>query len=173
MGICRLGSFLTLWKTPFRCSGLTPFQGSSNVEFPLVKGPVMTTLQTSEQKRKVVLVVDDEQVIADTLAMILKGAGFDAIPLYSGEDAVTSCETLRPDLIITDVMMSGMNGIEAAIVIRRKLPDCKILLFSGQAATNDLLFEARSSGHDFELLNKPIHPVDLLARIRALSDVLA
>jgi hypothetical protein len=47
------------------------------------------------------------------------------------------------------------------------LPKCKILLFSGQAATADLLDRARSQGHEFEILAKPVHPQDLLARLRS------
>ena len=62
--------------------------------------------------------------------------------------------------------MPDMNGIEAAIHIREFLPACKILLFSGQAATVDLLEDARVHGHEFEILAKPIHPGDLLAKLR-------
>jgi hypothetical protein len=51
--------------------------------------------------------------------------------------------------------MPGMSGIEAAIIVRRELPTCKILLFSGQAATSDLLDKARADGHEFELLSSP------------------
>ena len=62
--------------------------------------------------------------------------------------------------------MPDMNGIEAAIHIRGFLPACKILLFSGQAATADLLENARARGHEFEILAKPVHPQDLLAKLR-------
>ena len=65
-----------------------------------------------------------------------------------------------------DVIMPDMNGIEAAIHIRKFLPSCKVLLFSGQAATADLLESARSQGHEFEILAKPVHPQDLLAKLR-------
>jgi CheY-like chemotaxis protein len=83
---------------------------------------------------------------------------------------------LQPDLLIMDVVMPGMTGIEAAIIARHiiarhiiarhLLPNCKILLFSGQAATADLLETARSQGHEFDLLAKPVHPTDLLAELR-------
>jgi CheY-like chemotaxis protein len=69
-------------------------------------------------------------------------------------------------MLISDVIMTDMNGIDAAIRIRALLPACKILLFSGQAATADLLDRARSQGHEFEILAKPVHPQDLLARLR-------
>jgi CheY-like chemotaxis protein len=121
----------------------------------------------SEPKSKPkVLVVDDERVIADTLAIILNQAGFDASAVYTGNGAVEQAREIRPDLIISDVIMPDMNGIEAAINIRNFLPSCKILLFSGQAATANLLENARAQGHEFEILAKPVHPSDLLAKLR-------
>lgn len=120
---------------------------------------------TSNKAKRRVLVVDDEQVIADTLSIILNKAGFDASPVYSGTAAVESARRIQPDLIISDVIMQDMNGIEAAIQIRAFLPTCKILLFSGQAATADLLESARAKGHEFEILAKPVHPQDLLAKL--------
>lgn len=114
-----------------------------------------------------VLVVDDERVIADTLAMILNQSGFDARAVYSGEKAVELASTYAPDMLITDVIMNDLNGIDAAIQIRSLLPKIKILLFSGQAATADLLEKARARGYEFEILAKPVHPQDLLNRLKA------
>ena len=113
-----------------------------------------------------VLVVDDEKVIADTLAIILNKAGFEASAVYTGNGAVERARADRPDLIISDVMMPDMNGVDAAINIRGFLPGCKILLFSGKAETADLLDKARAQGHDFDVLSKPVHPQDLLAKLR-------
>lgn len=121
---------------------------------------------TGTSKRPRVLVVDDERVIADTLAIILNQAGFEASAVYTGNGAVDEARKIKPDLIISDVIMPDMNGIEAAIHIRDFLPGCKILLFSGQAATADLLESARAKGHEFEILAKPVHPQDLLAKLR-------
>jgi CheY-like chemotaxis protein len=118
------------------------------------------------QGKPKVLVADDERVIADTLAIILNQSGFDATAVYSGERAVETAKTLQPDMLISDVIMTDLNGIDAAIKIRELLPKCKILLFSGQAATADLLDRARGEGHEFEILAKPVHPQDLLARLR-------
>lgn len=113
-----------------------------------------------------VLVVDDEHVIADTLAMILNQSGFDARAVYSGEKALELASTFAPDMLITDVIMADLNGIDAAIRMRSMLPQIKILLFSGQAATADLLEKARAQGYEFEILAKPVHPQDLLSKLR-------
>jgi CheY-like chemotaxis protein len=113
-----------------------------------------------------VLGADDERVIADTLAMILNQSGFEARAVYSGEKALESVTTFVPDMLISDVIMADLNGIDAAIRIRELLPGIKVLLFSGQAATADLLEKARANGHEFEILAKPVHPQDLLNKLR-------
>ena len=117
-------------------------------------------------KNRVVFVVDDELVIAQTLAMILNQSGFQASAFDHPDKAIAACAELVPDLLISDVMMPGMTGIELAIHFRKAQPKCKILLFSGQAATADLLEKAREQGYDFDLLSKPVHPKDLLAKLR-------
>jgi CheY-like chemotaxis protein len=120
-------------------------------------------LQAPDKK---VLVADDERAIADTLAVILTKAGFETRAVYGGEAAVELAEHFRPDMLVTDVVMGGVSGIESAIKIGAMLPTCKILLFSGHAATNDLLEKARLQGHQFEILAKPVHPSDLLTKLR-------
>ena len=70
-----------------------------------------------------------------------------------------------PELLITDVSLPGMSGIELAITVRRIFPDCKILLFSGHVATAELLVRAQRAGHTFTLLSKPLHPRELLVRV--------
>lgn len=114
----------------------------------------------------IVYVVDDERVIADTLAIILGQYGFVAKAFESPLDALSATSEGRPpDLLISDVIMPGMTGIELAIRFRETFPQCRVLLFSGKAATVDLLEDARMQGHDFELLAKPVHPADLLAKL--------
>jgi CheY-like chemotaxis protein len=120
----------------------------------------------NETAKSRVLVVDDERVIADTLSVILNQSGFDARAVYSGERAVELAAEWQPQMLISDVIMADLNGIDAAIRIREILPKIKILLFSGQAATADLLERARSRGYEFEILAKPVHPQDLLNRLR-------
>jgi DNA-binding NtrC family response regulator len=116
--------------------------------------------------RKIVFVVDDEKVIADTLASILKQNDYDAKPFYSGESAMQEGEVSPPQLLISDIAMPRMSGIDLALYFRNRDPACKVLLFSGQANTADLLRRADEEGHHFEILNKPIHPADFLAKLR-------
>ena len=117
------------------------------------------------QPRPVVLVVDDEIVIADTLTVILAKEGFVAITAYDGLTAFEIAKIIPPDLLLSDVVMPGLNGVELAMAIRQIIPDCKVLLFSGQAATVDLLAQARAAGHNFTTIEKPVHPTELLVRI--------
>src|ERR1700729_3165048 len=112
-------------------------------------------------KKPRVLIVDDEKVIADTLSIILSKSGFSTMTAYDGVAALQLAKDLKPDLVISDVMMPGMTGIELAITITQTVPTCKILLFSGQAATVDLLEEARNAGYNFTTLTKPVHPTDM------------
>jgi CheY-like chemotaxis protein len=97
----------------------------------------MEETPTGAESRARGIVLGDEQVIAKTLAIILTNAGFEARATFSGEKAVKLLETFPPDVLIADVIMPGMTGIDAAIVVRNRLPRCRILLFSGQAATSD------------------------------------
>ena len=116
--------------------------------------------------KPVAFVVDDEAVIAQTLAIILNQAGFQASAFDHPDKAIAACAELVPDLLISDVMMPGMTGLDLAIQFRQAQPECKILLFSGQAATADLLEKTREQGYDFDLLSKPVHPADLLAKLK-------
>jgi CheY-like chemotaxis protein len=118
-------------------------------------------------KRVKILVVDDESLIAETVVEILRGEGFEAIAVSSGASAVELSKTVRPSVVLSDVMMPGLNGIETGIKIREIVPNCKIILFSGQAATVNLLEDARRRGHTFDILAKPIKPEHLVNIIRA------
>jgi CheY-like chemotaxis protein len=124
-----------------------------------------------EKAKTRVLVVDNEQMIADTLVLILRQNGYDAVVAYSGEEAVQKALTLRPQVVLTDIIMGKMNGLEAAILIADAVPSCKILLFSGQPATADLLLQAKKAGHSFEVMAKPVHPSVILEQINALIAV--
>ncbi|MGB8481878.1 MAG: response regulator [Acidobacteriaceae bacterium] len=118
-----------------------------------------------DPRNPVVLVVDDEVVIADTLTTILAQHGIAAMTAYDGFGALEIARVIPPDLLLADVVMPGMSGIDLAIAIKEDIPDCAILLFSGQAATTGLLAKAGKAWCDFEVLLKPIHPQKLVQLI--------
>ncbi len=132
---------------------------------PLKEIPESALKTKAEPYRPVVLVVDDEYVIADSLADILKRSGYAAISAYDGEAALETALTMPPELLIADVVLPGMNGIELATTIRRIFPDCKVILSSGQPSSARLLASADSAGHHFLFLNKPVHPAELLQHV--------
>jgi CheY-like chemotaxis protein len=79
---------------------------------------------------------------------------------------VDHARSLHPDIILADVLMPRLNGVEAARRIREFLPKARILLFSGHAETAELLEHARREGHQFEVLAKPLNPDTLLKILR-------
>ena len=131
---------------------------------PLDEVPVDDEAQTDHEPT--VLIVDDERVITDTLAIILAKNGFAPITAYNGEDALRLAQEHPPDLLLSDVMMGpGIDGTELAMEVVRMHPLCRVLLFSGHSGTRDLLLKSLQAGHCFTLLNKPLHPAELLARL--------
>jgi len=105
----------------------------------------------------VVLVVDDEPLVS----VILSRAGFTTMTAYDAQMALEMAELTPPALLISDVAMPDMNGVELAIVLLATQPRCKVLLFSGHATNADLV-TAMDAGHDFHLLAKPVHPTEML-----------
>jgi DNA-binding NtrC family response regulator len=117
-----------------------------------------------------VLVIDDEHVIANTLAKIFSTSGYDARAVYSAEEALAILPEWLPQLAIIDVFLPGLNGIDLAITLKEKYVDMRVLLFSGQAATSNLLEGTQQVGYSFEILAKPVHPTEILsAASRLLS----
>lgn len=113
-----------------------------------------------------ILVVDDEPLIADTIVQILNRSGFIAQAAYGGREAIDTARRINPELILSDVLMPHIDGVEAAIAIQKFLPEARIVLFSGQAATVEILARARKRGYHFELLAKPLHPTQLIKHLR-------
>jgi DNA-binding NtrC family response regulator len=116
-----------------------------------------------------VFVVDDEHLIASSLVAILQMNGFSAKSFTCAREALAAARLQPPDLLISDVMMPDISGIDLAILLSAQCPNCKVLLFSGQAATADLLQAAREKGYNFRLLSKPVHPTDLLSEVGTLA----
>jgi DNA-binding NtrC family response regulator len=116
-----------------------------------------------------IFVVDDEEVIATTLVAILRHSGREAISFTDPFAALSAIRAgAAPQVLITDVMMPGMNGIELAIKLTELCPECRVLLFSGHASIVNLLEDVRKQDRDFAILAKPVHPTELLKRIEEL-----
>lgn len=115
--------------------------------------------------RKRVLVVDDETIVADTVADILNRNGYKAVPVYGGKEALREARAMCPDIVLCDILMPDLNGLEAAKALQQTCPAARIILFSGQAASSNLLERAGAQGHQFEVLAKPIHPRELLRKL--------
>jgi len=132
--------------------------------------PLNSTLTANDSSKQAgdrvkVLVVDDQRLIADTLAEILGNAGFDAVAAYDGFDALHKASRFNPHWVLTDVLMPRMNGVELAIALQKNYPGSSILLFSGQAGISDILQDGQRQGYQFELIAKPIHPLRLIERL--------
>lgn len=114
--------------------------------------------------RITVLVVDDDPMLADTLSEILRRNEFTPIALYSGEDAVEYVERFRPEIVLSDIRMHRLDGIESAKRIRELHPECRVILFTASAiseSTRDTIRKLK-----FEFLPRPLHPEAVLAALR-------
>jgi DNA-binding NtrC family response regulator len=109
--------------------------------------------------------VDEESVTADTLAELLRHNGYATEAAYDGTGALERALLSPPELVITDVALPGMSGVQLAITIKRVYPNCKILLYSGQVSTPELISSRHCAPYDFTLLSKPVRPRDLLALV--------
>ena len=130
-----------------------PFLQRSSSEAPLKDDPR-------------VLVVDDEELITETLREILRRAGFDVQIASDGWAALEVVPVFRPHYLLTDVLMPRMNGVELAIAVRKMFPETRIFLFSGQAGISEILLNGKRQGFQFELIQKPIHPLKLIERLK-------
>lgn len=117
----------------------------------------------------VVLVVDDDQAVADSLVTVLNRSGYAAEAAYDGKTALEMVLLVPPELLLTDVAMPGMSGVELAIAVQKAVPDCRVLLLSEHPASSDVPSDARNAGPDgFPILAKPLNPDDLLVEASRL-----
>ena len=85
-----------------------------------------------------ILVVDDEQPVRDTLALLLRQEGFRVVVAECGHTAVSAIEAFTFDVVIVDIVMPGMNGIETIGILRQDAADVSIIAMSGYAAGSGL-----------------------------------
>ena len=94
--------------------------------------------------------------------MILSTNGYETRTAYSAEQAIEIIDEWLPDLATIAVVLPRMNGIDLAILLTAQCPTRRLLLFSGQWITTELLAEAASRGHKFDIVAKPVHPAAIL-----------
>ncbi len=118
-----------------------------------------------------VLIVDDEQMVADTLAMIFQKKGFFVRTAYSTEEAMEQACDFQPNLLLCDITMPGKDGLFLVNEINRELPACRILVLTGFYSNHKAVHDtATRLARPVGILTKPVHPDDLL---REASAVLA
>lgn len=105
-----------------------------------------------------VLVVDDDHLVADSLALIVRGRGFESRAVYSGEDAAEVALSWQPDAVIADVIMGKLDGVALATYLAQVLPSCKVLLISGNLDAAEIMNKSNQPRSVFPLLAKPVHP---------------
>jgi DNA-binding response OmpR family regulator len=120
---------------------------------------------TTQSPRVRVLVVDDEYAIAFSLGKILEHAGYETEWALSGEKAIEVAQRFRPDFLLTDFAMPGINGLDLAVEINTLLPACRVILLSGHELTSRSAPYV-TKGYNFLLLTKPVPPGELLLRMR-------
>ena len=124
----------------------------------------MTFEGIRDKKTARILVVDDDEMIALTLTAILQEQEYEVATAFSGKEAVALAAEFLPDLLLSDVHMGAMNGVQAAIRITAKLPDCRVLFLSGHASMEDLLIDAPKR-LECSFISKPPKLLDLLNAI--------
>ena len=127
-------------------------------------GPLRETSAPLVSKLRV-LVVDDEYAISFSLAKILERAGFEAEWALGGAQAIEAAKRFRPDFLLTDYAMPGIDGLDLAVEIQNLLPACRVILLSGhELTTRSAPYATR--GYNFVLLTKPVPPQELLDTLR-------
>lgn len=116
--------------------------------------------------RPKVLIADDERAIARTLEAVLQQSGFVASAVNDGRTAIEKAGVWRPDILLTDIMMPGLDGFAVAEAIHAKFPGCHIFLLSAQLEAAKKVRSYWELGYPFHFIAKPVHPRELVRRLR-------
>lgn len=115
------------------------------------------------------LIVDDDPSLATPICLLLKDRGYEVAVAFSGEEAVGVAAWYAPDILISDVQMGALNGVDAAREIVARLPLCQVLLASGNGDSSKLVDEANAAGHDFQFMAKPYSFRQLVAQVSRMA----
>ena len=120
---------------------------------------------TMDNMRQRILVVDDDASLAEMLStIVLRGEGFETAVVGDGSQALTAVRELRPDLVLLDLMLPGMNGIDVCRVLRAD-SGVPIVMLTAKTDTVDVVLGLESGADDYVM--KPFKPKELVARVRA------
>ncbi len=111
-----------------------------------------------------VLVVDDDPALSEMLTIVLRGEGFDTAVVADGTKVMPAVRELRPDVVLLDLMLPGMNGIDVCRAIRTE-SGVPIVMLTAKSDTVDIVLGLESGADDYVV--KPFKPKELVARIRA------
>lgn len=110
---------------------------------------------------KRIMVVDDSRLVRVQLGDVLEGTDYEIVAYCrSGEDAVAQYEEIKPDLVTMDIIMQGMDGLDASALILKEHPDAKIVMISS-LAYDDMFEKAKEIGTK-GFVDKPFHKEQLL-----------
>ncbi|MDE6140257.1 MAG: response regulator transcription factor [Alistipes sp.] len=112
------------------------------------------------------LLVEDEQTLADIIADTLSGNGFDVRVAYDGEQGIAACEEFTPDVIVSDIMMPKVDGFSLADRLRRSHSRIPILFLSARSSADDVVEGFERGASDY--LRKPFAMSELIVRLRSL-----
>nr|WP_196812269.1 MtrAB system response regulator MtrA [Nocardia sp. CNY236] len=111
-----------------------------------------------------ILVVDDDMALAEMLTIVLRGEGFDPHVVGDGTQALAAVREIRPDLVLLDLMLPGMNGIDVCRALRAD-SGVPIVMLTAKTDTVDVVLGLESGADDY--IVKPFKPKELVARVRA------
>ena len=114
-----------------------------------------------------VLLVEDEQTLADIIADTLSEKDFTVTVAYNGVEGLRAFDRERPQVVVTDIMMPGMDGLSLVAELRRRDPSVPILFLSARSAAEDVVRGFEAGGNDY--LRKPFAMSELIVRLRALA----
>ena len=116
-----------------------------------------------------VFVLDDEPTIAETWALIMKRAGYTVSLFTNPYQALDAIRKQPPQVLLSDVGMMDMSGIEIAITLLKENIPTKVVLISGRTTTGDHVQNAAEHGYFFEVLPKPVGPEKLIRLVKELA----
>lgn len=117
------------------------------------------------EKKPVLMILDDDDAVRATWTIIFRQQGYEVIAAEDGSRAIAAARESAPDLLLADIHLPDMTGVEAAQAVQALVPGCYVLLISGDGESSEIIEEARANGIHFEVLPKPISPPELIGRV--------